>query len=340
MNSSALAPVHPQGLPATPVTDQFPVFLPGSARDAFSDCPRSIPYDRLATIPPQRVLYNHGAPLEVLAQRGGLDPREIQALFSGLKLTVGVGISMLEGVEFVQRLAQGHPPSAAAWVEPARKPDRPTYPAQVAPSLPQVAPTETAVIAPTPPHHISKPSEALIEIDPAKPPEGLRAGPRSAETYAKVMRQLGPATIRDICRYSGASKGAVTIFLAKHPHLVASSGSGSGTKGRLWTWIGGIAPVEPEHKPTDHIPVVPAPEPGPLGTIQAQVDLTVDEDLAPLLAPPEPPPAIAPIQAILADDTVVMVPKRLLAGMINGPCRANGIQAMIDFARRTLHVRK
>ena len=57
-----------------------------------------------------------------LAARGGLDPREIQALWVGRKLTIGCAETMVDGVAFVQALAAGRAAPPAPWSDPPQKP--------------------------------------------------------------------------------------------------------------------------------------------------------------------------------------------------------------------------
>lgn len=84
----------------------FPVFLPSSARQDFgNECPKSIPW-RILEPKEVTVLALFKMNLKTLAERGGLDPREIKSVFKGEKLTVGSGEPMHECVKFVQDLIE------------------------------------------------------------------------------------------------------------------------------------------------------------------------------------------------------------------------------------------
>jgi hypothetical protein len=233
------------------MSSDFPIFLPGSARDAFAtDCPRSIPYALLQAIPQRRILHNHGLTLDVLASRGGLDPREIHALFLGVKLTIGQGETMHDGVAFVRSLVNGSAPSPAPWIE----------------SEHPLEPPPVIIAAPTPP---PAPEPTPIVATVETPPHG------AIKRYQKVMRQLGPATLKMICAYSGASKGAVHTFLQRYQHELVASTPGAGIDGHLWTWIG---PIEEEMTVDAAAP--PPPEPTPVTELAA--------------IPPKPPPTLSP----------------------------------------------
>ncbi len=59
---------------------RFPVLLSDSDRRLFDDCPDSIPWEKLEPHTWQ-ALKNHGQSLARLAERGGLEPSELVAVF-------------------------------------------------------------------------------------------------------------------------------------------------------------------------------------------------------------------------------------------------------------------
>jgi hypothetical protein len=132
----ALGPPAFRGAPA-PAGDQVPIFLPASAEAFRSDCPRSLPIATLARVA-DRVSLFHKVPLSTMIARGGLDPREILALFNGRRLRLGGSETMHDGIALVQALARGEtPPVAPLHVEaPPAAPD---------PIVPLVPPEQRAV---------------------------------------------------------------------------------------------------------------------------------------------------------------------------------------------------
>lgn len=64
---------------------EFPVLMSYQERKAHPECPRSIPWDRIAPHEAQ-AKHNHDQTLERLAQRGGLGPGEIRCAVEGVRL--------------------------------------------------------------------------------------------------------------------------------------------------------------------------------------------------------------------------------------------------------------
>ena len=59
---------------------RFPVLLSHMERSKFDDCPESIPWE-LVEPHTWQALKNHGQSIARLAERGGLDPSELVAIF-------------------------------------------------------------------------------------------------------------------------------------------------------------------------------------------------------------------------------------------------------------------